>query len=65
MRVLIKRGNDIHLKINICVWRMTSASVSVQQHTQFVLNAAREKRDMEQRHAAVKKKVCFFTKMNT
>lgn len=44
---------------------MTSASVSVQQHTQFVLNAAREKRDMEQRHAAVKKKVCFFTKMNT
>uniref|UniRef100_A0A671WBW7 Arf-GAP with coiled-coil, ANK repeat and PH domain-containing protein n=1 Tax=Sparus aurata TaxID=8175 RepID=A0A671WBW7_SPAAU len=55
--VLIKRGNDIHLKINICVWRMTSASVSVQQHTQFVLNAAREKRDMEQRHAAVKKKV--------
>lgn len=27
------------------------------QHTQFVLNAAREKRDMEQRHAAVKKKV--------
>ena len=41
---------------------MTSVSVSVQQHTQFVLNAAREKRDMEQRHAAVKKKVCFFYK---
>lgn len=29
----------------------------VYQHTQFVLNAAREKRDMEQRHAAIKKKV--------
>uniref|UniRef100_A0A671W9U5 Arf-GAP with coiled-coil, ANK repeat and PH domain-containing protein n=1 Tax=Sparus aurata TaxID=8175 RepID=A0A671W9U5_SPAAU len=27
-----------------------------EEHTQFVLNAAREKRDMEQRHAAVKKK---------
>ncbi|XP_032367255.1 arf-GAP with coiled-coil, ANK repeat and PH domain-containing protein 1 [Etheostoma spectabile] len=26
------------------------------EHTQFVLNAAREKRDMEQRHAAIKKK---------
>uniref|UniRef100_A0A3B4YXD3 Arf-GAP with coiled-coil, ANK repeat and PH domain-containing protein n=1 Tax=Seriola lalandi dorsalis TaxID=1841481 RepID=A0A3B4YXD3_SERLL len=28
-----------------------------EEHTQFVLNSAREKRDMEQRHAAVKKKV--------
>ncbi|CAG5929207.1 unnamed protein product [Menidia menidia] len=27
-----------------------------EEHTQFVLNAAREKRDMEQRHAAIKKK---------
>ncbi|XP_022616495.1 arf-GAP with coiled-coil, ANK repeat and PH domain-containing protein 1 [Seriola dumerili] len=27
-----------------------------EEHTQFVLNSAREKRDMEQRHAAVKKK---------
>ncbi|XP_061664723.1 arf-GAP with coiled-coil, ANK repeat and PH domain-containing protein 1 isoform X2 [Syngnathoides biaculeatus] len=27
-------------------------------HTQFVLNCAREKRDMEQRHAAIKQKVC-------
>ena len=27
------------------------------QHTQLVLNSAREKRDMEQRHAAIKKKV--------
>ncbi|XP_029975507.1 arf-GAP with coiled-coil, ANK repeat and PH domain-containing protein 1-like [Salarias fasciatus] len=27
-----------------------------QEHTQFVLNSAREKRDMEQRHAAIKKK---------
>ncbi|XP_077356646.1 arf-GAP with coiled-coil, ANK repeat and PH domain-containing protein 1 [Festucalex cinctus] len=26
------------------------------EHTQFVLNSAREKRDMEQRHAAIKKK---------
>ncbi|KAK2863109.1 hypothetical protein Q5P01_002642 [Channa striata] len=26
------------------------------EHTQFVLNAAREKRDMEQKHAAIKKK---------
>uniref|UniRef100_A0A665V7F2 Arf-GAP with coiled-coil, ANK repeat and PH domain-containing protein n=1 Tax=Echeneis naucrates TaxID=173247 RepID=A0A665V7F2_ECHNA len=28
----------------------------VLEHTQFVLNSAREKRDMEQRHAAIKKK---------
>uniref|UniRef100_A0A8C4F456 Arf-GAP with coiled-coil, ANK repeat and PH domain-containing protein n=1 Tax=Dicentrarchus labrax TaxID=13489 RepID=A0A8C4F456_DICLA len=28
-----------------------------EEHTQFVLNSAREKRDMEQRHAAIKKKV--------
>uniref|UniRef100_A0A3B5BAZ0 Arf-GAP with coiled-coil, ANK repeat and PH domain-containing protein n=1 Tax=Stegastes partitus TaxID=144197 RepID=A0A3B5BAZ0_9TELE len=28
-----------------------------EEHTQFVLNAAREKRDMEQRHAAIKQKV--------
>ncbi|KAG7243428.1 hypothetical protein INR49_011885 [Caranx melampygus] len=27
-----------------------------EEHTQFVLNSAREKRDMEQRHAAIKKK---------
>lgn len=27
-----------------------------EEHTQFVLDAAREKRDMEQRHAAIKKK---------
>uniref|UniRef100_A0AAQ5Y3C1 Arf-GAP with coiled-coil, ANK repeat and PH domain-containing protein n=1 Tax=Amphiprion ocellaris TaxID=80972 RepID=A0AAQ5Y3C1_AMPOC len=27
-----------------------------EEHTQFVLNAAREKRDMEQRHAAIKQK---------
>ncbi|XP_017281744.1 arf-GAP with coiled-coil, ANK repeat and PH domain-containing protein 1 [Kryptolebias marmoratus] len=27
-----------------------------EEHTQFVLNAARDKRDMEQRHAAIKKK---------
>uniref|UniRef100_A0A3Q3WGP0 Arf-GAP with coiled-coil, ANK repeat and PH domain-containing protein n=1 Tax=Mola mola TaxID=94237 RepID=A0A3Q3WGP0_MOLML len=27
-----------------------------EQHTQFVLDSAREKRDMEQRHAAIKKK---------
>ncbi|XP_067379483.1 arf-GAP with coiled-coil, ANK repeat and PH domain-containing protein 1 isoform X2 [Channa argus] len=27
-----------------------------EEHTQFVLNAAREKRDMEQKHAAIKKK---------
>ncbi|XP_035004281.1 arf-GAP with coiled-coil, ANK repeat and PH domain-containing protein 1 [Hippoglossus stenolepis] len=27
-----------------------------EEHTQFVLSAAREKRDMEQRHAAIKKK---------
>ncbi|XP_068164513.1 arf-GAP with coiled-coil, ANK repeat and PH domain-containing protein 1 isoform X2 [Antennarius striatus] len=31
-----------------------------QEHTQFVLDSAREKRDMEQRHAAIKKKdVCY------
>uniref|UniRef100_A0A8C6THL9 Arf-GAP with coiled-coil, ANK repeat and PH domain-containing protein n=1 Tax=Neogobius melanostomus TaxID=47308 RepID=A0A8C6THL9_9GOBI len=29
------------------------------EYTQFVLNSAREKRDMEQRHAAIKKKVIF------
>uniref|UniRef100_A0A8B9GX57 Arf-GAP with coiled-coil, ANK repeat and PH domain-containing protein n=1 Tax=Astyanax mexicanus TaxID=7994 RepID=A0A8B9GX57_ASTMX len=32
------------------------------QHTQLVLNSAREKRDMEQRHAAIKKKVIWITK---
>lgn len=36
--------------------RRPSALVSPQQK-QFVLNSAREKRDMEQRHAAIKKKV--------
>uniref|UniRef100_A0A668A0S1 Arf-GAP with coiled-coil, ANK repeat and PH domain-containing protein n=1 Tax=Myripristis murdjan TaxID=586833 RepID=A0A668A0S1_9TELE len=32
-----------------------------EQHTQLVLNSAREKRDMEQRHAAIKKKVIIFS----
>lgn len=27
------------------------------QHTQFVLDSAREKRDMEQKHSAIKKMV--------
>lgn len=48
-------------KINICVWRMFLFLFL--QHTQFVLDAAREKRDMEQRHAAIKKKVIHQHKM--
>lgn len=38
-------------------YEMSYRCVILSQYAQLVLNSAREKRDMEQRHAAVKKKV--------
>uniref|UniRef100_A0A7N8YDT0 Arf-GAP with coiled-coil, ANK repeat and PH domain-containing protein n=1 Tax=Mastacembelus armatus TaxID=205130 RepID=A0A7N8YDT0_9TELE len=47
--------NQSPLSLDFGTWKKAPGL----NNTQFILNSAREKRDMEQRHAAIKKKVHF------